>query len=250
MGWGVYDEGMSSHGEFESRRLRVALFGGSFDPPHFGHVGVARAALEALHLDTVLFAPVGAQPLKPQGASAPFADRVEMTRLAIAGEPGFALSLLDAPQADGAPNYTLDTLHRLRAERPGAELFLLLGADSFALLRNWHGAAKIPFAASLIVASRPGGQIENLAPYLPASIRIAAAESAPGPAPHLDPDLGTYTLTNAAGETAALYLLPGLDIPISASEIRNQLQGHADADESGLVPAAVADYIWRHGLYQ
>ena len=88
----------------------MAFFGGSFDPPHLGHLAVARAAQAALGLDTVLFAPVGAQPLKPQGSTAGFEDRLAMTRLAIAGEPGFAVSLADAPKPSGAPNYTLETL--------------------------------------------------------------------------------------------------------------------------------------------
>src|SRR5947209_19540734 len=95
---------------------RVAFFGGSFDPPHLGHLAIARAARDALCLDTVLFAPVGAQPLKPQGSTAPFDDRLAMTRLAIAGEPCFELSLIDAPDAHGKPNYTLETLPKLRPE--------------------------------------------------------------------------------------------------------------------------------------
>src|ERR1019366_5402072 len=96
---------------------RVAFFGGSFDPPHLGHLAIARAARDAFHLDTVLFAPVGAQPLKPEGSSASFEDRLAMTRLAIEGQPGFELSLADAPKpSDGrglkpnyTPNYTIDT---------------------------------------------------------------------------------------------------------------------------------------------
>ena len=80
----------------------------------------------------MLFAPVGAQPLKPQGSTASFEDRLAMTRLAIADQPGFAVSLADAPKPSGAPNYTLETLLGLRAELPpeGA-LFCLMGADSF-----------------------------------------------------------------------------------------------------------------------
>src|ERR1700721_902658 len=154
---------------------RIAFFGGSFDPPHLGHLAVARAAQEALHLDHVLFAPVGSQPLKPRGATAPFKDRLEMTRLAIADDPEFEISLLDAPHADGAPNYTLDTMHSLPAHLPGAETFLLLGADSFALLRNWRGAAEIPFRASLVVASRPGQNIGNLAAFLPPGLSLSHA---------------------------------------------------------------------------
>src|ERR1700722_18781834 len=97
---------------------RIAFFGGSFDPPHCGHLAVARAAQSALALDTVLFAPVGAQPLKPQGSTASFEDRVAMTRLAIAGEAGFAVSPIEAPKPSAFPNYTLETLLRLRAELP------------------------------------------------------------------------------------------------------------------------------------
>jgi nicotinate-nucleotide adenylyltransferase len=97
------DQGANSSPQSAVAR-RVAFFGGSFDPPHLGHLGVARAAQAALGLDIVLFAPVGAQPLKPRGASADFEDRLAMTRLAIAGEPGFDLSLADAPKSSGAPN--------------------------------------------------------------------------------------------------------------------------------------------------
>src|SRR5258708_26804683 len=91
-------------------KRRVAFFGGSFDPPHLGHLAIARAAREALRLDTILFAPVGAQPLKPMGSTAPFADRVAMTELAIAGEPGFELSLVAAPDPNRQPNSTLEPL--------------------------------------------------------------------------------------------------------------------------------------------
>ena len=73
--------------------VRVAFFGGSFDPPHLGHLAVARAARDAFQLDTVLFAPVGAQPLKPEGSAAGFEDRLAMTRLAIEDEPGLRFRL-------------------------------------------------------------------------------------------------------------------------------------------------------------
>jgi ribosome-associated protein len=155
---------------------RVAFFGGSFDPPHLGHLGVARAAQAALGLDTVLFAPVGAQPLKPRGSTAGFEDRLAMTRLAIAADTGFAVSLADAPMPSGIPNYTLETLLRLHAElQPEGMLFCLMGADSFAGLRCWHRGAEIPFVAPLIVASRPGERLDDLKAALPAGLEIEAA---------------------------------------------------------------------------
>lgn len=228
----------------------MAFFGGSFDPPHLGHLAVARAAKEALGLDTVLFAPVGAQPLKPLGSTAAFADRLAMTRLAIASEAGFAVSLADAPNPSGEPNYTLETLLRLRAELPqGSILFCLMGADSFAGIKRWHGAAKIPFAASLIVASRPGQHLDDLKLALPAGLSI---EAVPGP-DRTKIEVRAYRLRNQAGECTPFYLLPGLEIEISASEIREQVrireQAGAAAGDRALLPSAVSGYIRAHGLY-
>jgi nicotinate-nucleotide adenylyltransferase len=240
---------MDSMAQPGSTPIRVAFFGGSFDPPHLGHLAVARAACAALQLDRVLFAPVGSQPLKRNGSEAPFQDRVAMTQLAIAGDPAFAVSLLDAPTPAGQPNYTLDTLLRLQAEIPGAKLFCLMGADSFNNLRHWRGAAEIPFAASLVVASRPGQSLDSLAASIPAGL---AFDRGPGSEFGVEPgiELESHTLRNAAGQTADLYILPGLDIPISATQIRAQLKsGLADPSSHGPLPAPVAQYIRDHALY-
>jgi nicotinate-nucleotide adenylyltransferase len=241
---------------------RIAFFGGSFDPPHLGHLAVARAASAALDLDTVLFAPVGAQPLKQSGSSAGFADRVAMTRLAIAGEPGFALSLADAPKANSEPNYTLETLLSLRAGLPSdGALFCLMGADSFFGLRHWHRAAEIPFAAPLIVASRPDQALElrlaGLQAALPEGLMI---ESAPGPDKIVfGVEIQSCLLRNSTGQTTPFYLLPGLDVEISASQIRDQiwdqLREPAEKPEQltagrRLLPTAVLDYIRSHQLYR
>jgi nicotinate-nucleotide adenylyltransferase len=225
---------------------RVAFFGGSFDPPHRGHIAIARAAQTALHLDTVLFAPVGAQPLKPQGATAGFEDRLAMTRLAIAGEPNFAVSLADAPSINSSPNYTIDTLRTLRTELSASSaLFCLMGADSFLTLHRWHRGADIPFVAPLIVASRPGQSLGELAGVLPAGLTLdRESNQSAGPV-----ELRTYTLRNSVGVTAPFYLLPGLNIDISASAIRQQVRAaHVQPDSD--LPPAVFDYIASHGLYR
>ncbi len=233
---------------------RVAFFGGSFDPPHLGHLAVARAARAALRLDRVLFAPVGAQPLKPHGSTAPFADRLAMTQLAIAGDPGFQISLADAPNTSGQPNYTLETLRALRAGLPqGGSLFCLMGADSFASLRRWRGAAEIPFTASLVIASRPGQELGDLARFLPHGLTPQPANddppAPPGPQPGVE--LRPYLLRNPAGDTAPFYLLPGLDVEISASEIRAQVRSVSpELAAPPSVPASVADYIRTHNLYR
>src|SRR6185312_12524548 len=233
---------------------RVAYFGGSFDPPHLGHLAVARAARAALRLDVVLFAPVGAQPLKIQGSTASFADRVEMTRLAIDGEPGMSLSLADAPIPAGAPNYSpnysIDTLTRLRAELPpGCVLFCLMGADSFLTLRLWHRAPEVPFIAPLIVVSRPGQQLEDLKQALPPGLSAKPVPCAEQRAPEIE--VRCYTLESAAGSRAPFYLLPNLFVEISASDIRAHLRANGLAKEQRrLLPEPVVEYIQTHGLYR
>jgi len=234
---------------------RVAFFGGSFDPPHLGHLAVARAARAALGLDAVVFAPVGAQPLKPHGSTAGFEDRLAMTRLAITGEPGFAISLADAPQPSGAPNYTLETLLGLRAELPpGSALFCLMGADSFFTLRLWHRAEEIPFAAPLIVASRPGQRLDDLQAALPEGLTIESIAETERPDSGVE--VRSYVLLNRAGDRTFFYLLPGLNVEVSASEIRDRIREPARAPSATptagheLLPSAVLDYIRARGLYR
>jgi nicotinate-nucleotide adenylyltransferase len=228
------------------RSRRIAFFGGSFDPPHLGHIAVAQAAQESLALDRVLLAPVGLQPLKPSGSSASFEDRIAMTRLAIANQPGLEISLLDGPNPnpanpDGvAPNYTHDTLIRLRQSLPeNASLFLLLGADSFRTLHQWHRASEIPFLASLIVAARPGEDLTHLAAYLPFGIRLQTLFGQPN----------QYLLSNSSGDQSQLILLPDLNYDISATQLRNQVHGVA-GDEPRLLDPAVLDYIRKRHLYE
>lgn len=235
---------------------RIAFFGGSFDPPHRGHLAVARAAQAALDLDTVLFAPVGAQPLKPLGSTAGFEDRVAMTRLAIANEPGFALSLADAPKKESAshntPNYTFDTLVALKRDLPiHSELFCLLGADSFLALKHWHRGSEIPFLAPLIVASRPGQNLADLAAALPAGLSLEPCFSSPVAAV----ELRSCTLRNASGATAPFHLLPGLYIDISATAIREEVHSEIARIPAGEghhsdLPDPVFDYIAAHNLYR
>ena len=230
---------------------RVAFFGGSFDPPHLGHLAVARAARDAFKLDTVLFAPVGAQPLKMNGSTASFEDRVNLTRLAIADEPGFAVSLADAPKPSGEPNYTIDTLLGLRAELPSdAVLFCLMGADSFFSLRQWHRSAEIPFVAPLIVASRPQSFIADLKSALPAGLTIEPASTCDELISSIE--VRTYLIRNPQIHEAHLYLLLGLDVEISASDIREQVRASLGNLASGdsVLPDAVFQAIRARGLYR
>lgn len=241
------------------RDRRVAFFGGSFDPPHLGHLAVARAARAALELDTVLFAPVGAQPLKPNGSGASFEDRVAMVKLAIADEPGFAVSLADAPRPGGAPNYTLETLVELRKELKECELYCLMGADSLAGMQRWHRAAEIPFVAALIVASRPGQPLDELRGLLPQGLTLVPVSEAEMRKVNVESSkipVRCYWVKNEAGERAPFCLLPGLDVQISASQIRELARAQGQPGEGGLtageelLPEAVSEYARSHGLYR
>lgn len=237
------------HDQAEGGR-RIAFFGGSFDPPHLGHIGIARAAQDLLQLDTVLFAPVGTQPLKPLGATASFEDRLAMTELAIHGLPQFVVSLADAPDPSGEPNYTIDTLHRLEAQFPSSQLFTLMGADSFLSLRRWYRGAEIPFVAPLIVASRPGQRLEDMAAILPEGLAIQEGSDTEDARP--DSSLRVYAIRNQAGRSAPFYLLPELEIEISASEIRREA-GEAPerlCADHRVLSAEVCDYIRAHELYR
>jgi nicotinate-nucleotide adenylyltransferase len=237
---------------------RVALFGGSFDPPHLGHVAVARAAQSALRLDSILFAPVGAQPLKPHGSTAGFEQRVAMTRLAIASDSTFSVSLADQPNADGAPNYTWQTLQQVRRQLPSdTQVFFLMGADSLASFRRWFRAAEIPFVAALVVASRPGEDMDDLKALFPSSLIVEPdpdGRSGTDPS-HTTGRLRSYSLRSPAGDRAAFYLLPDVEVEISASQIREQIREQVrdpkrfSAEVAAHLSFPVLEYIRAHKLY-
>jgi nicotinate-nucleotide adenylyltransferase len=202
-----------------------------------------------------LFAPVGIQPLKQQGSTASYQDRVAMTELAIQGLAGFAICLEDAPNPEGRPNYTIDTLLRLRKRFPSAALFTLMGADSLRNLPQWHRGEEVPFVAPLIVASRPGEQLEDLTAILPAGLSISedaeAGQKEMGQA-EAEGLLRIFTLRNAAGASTGFYLLPGVEIDISATEVRQQVSAGLDQLCAGhaLLSDAVCGYIAAHELYR
>jgi nicotinate-nucleotide adenylyltransferase len=234
--------------------MRLAFFGGSFDPPHRGHLAIARAAVQRLDLDRVWMAPVGAQPLKPDGFSTSFADRLAMVELTAASDAKIQASAVDAPRSDGQPNYTIDVLTAIAATLPSSDqLYFLLGADAFLSLKQWHGAEQLPFLCELIVAGRPGFSIEDVPAALPAGIHAArvlpAFPRSPANAP---PPLVMWSLNregNAKGKAQSrLYLMPDLHEDISATHIRAALAG--EESEEGVLSPAVLRYIRENGLYR
>jgi nicotinate-nucleotide adenylyltransferase len=224
------------------KSMKIGLFGGSFDPPHRGHIALARLAMESVGLDRVMFAPVGVQPLKRDRPQASFADRLEMTELAIGGERGMELSQIDAPRSDGRPNYTIDTVRLLLGSLAvDDELYCLMGADSFLSIGQWHRAADLLVACNFVVAARPGFDLGRITSALPASIAVASCDGEGA-------DNLVLCLHGAGGSESRLYLLPHLQERASASGIRRSLQEGAEP-RWDLAPA-VAAYITQHRLYQ
>lgn len=220
--------------------MRIAFYGGSFDPPHRGHLAVARIAVARLALDCVLMAPAGIQPLKERDGHASFEDRLAMVRLAAACDSRLIASDADAPRADGRPNYTLDTLQSLQRRLAGGDkLFCLLGADSLFSIKKWHRSADLLLFCDFIVAGRPGFSFDEIAALLPGELRQAGCERSP--------EFIRVAIAGPNGQTSALYLLPGVDEDVSASEVRTALAGGLETQT--VLPRPVADYIRAHALY-
>jgi nicotinate-nucleotide adenylyltransferase len=199
--------------------MRLALFGGSFDPPHYGHIAIATAAADVFDLDQVLFAPVGRQPLKAEGVAASFADRLAMVELACRLDSRFAASDLDAPRSDGTPNYTVQTLAALHEVMPDARLFNLVGADSFLDLPRWHEPERLLELAEWIVVSRPGFPLADL--------------SALGLTPY---------------QRGRVHLLQTVHEDVAATNLRVRLEAGDPCTD--LLDPAVSTYIQAHSLYR
>ncbi len=136
--------------------MRLALFGGTFDPIHNGHLAMAREAARHRALDKVLFIPANCPPHKASGTHAPYEDRFRMVEIACAGEPRFEASRLE--EGTGR-SYSIDTIEKVRATlAPGDELDFLIGADAFAEIETWHRWQDVVREVSFIVVSRPGKQ--------------------------------------------------------------------------------------------
>ncbi len=133
--------------------MRLGLFGGTFDPIHLGHLVLAEQCREACGLDRVWFVVAGSPPHKP-GERTPAAHRLEMARIAVAGHPAFAVSEVETRRP--GPHYSVETLEAVRLERPGDDLFFLIGADSLADLPFWREPEAIVRLATVVVVNRPG----------------------------------------------------------------------------------------------
>ena len=196
---------------------RLGVFGGTFDPVHVGHLLLAQEAALRLSLDQTWFVPAHKPPHKPGQVQTPFADRLAMVELAVAGNPAFSVSLLNAD--DAAPNYSADLMAMLQEQLAGrAELFFLMGMDSLRDLHTWHKPDWLVQNCELVVLNRPGVE----------KIWLRLESRFPG-----------------IRERVHLVEMPGVDL--SGTNIRARI----DAGEPirYLVPQSVHDYIEERALY-
>lgn len=189
--------------------MRIGLLGGSFDPPHTGHLLAAGDAFEALALDRLVFIPAATNPLKIGRVAATPEDRLAMARLLVDGDPRFDVDPIEIER--GGLSYMVDTLMALAARWPEAELYLLVGADVPQTFAQWRESSKIAGLASVVVMQRTG-EAPNLA-SMPAGTRGLATRR----------------------------------IDISSTEVRERVaEGRSIR---GFVPDAVAEYIAAKRLY-
>ena len=211
---------------------RIGLLGGTFDPIHFGHLGMAQELAQALALDTVKFIPAAVPPLKSQ-PSASAIDRCAMVQLAIANNPDFQLD--DRELKRTGPSYTLDTLRSLRSELGEQDsLVLFIGSDAFKQFNRWHQWQEIIRLCHIALVARPDSELSTgLNPELVTFLQDHYTENA----------------MDLQSETAGLITMQAITpLAISSSAIREQLKTRQSARY--LTPDCVLDYIAHHGLYQ
>jgi nicotinate-nucleotide adenylyltransferase len=214
--------------------MNIAIFGGTFDPIHAGHLAAARAAQRRLHLDRVLFIPTGTPPHKIHDHLTDYAHRYAMVSLVCAGDPRFVPSTVESPAVDGSPRYSIDTVRKIRRKlRLHDRLFFLVGADAFLDLPCWKEFRRLLDLVEFIVVSRPGFAVDALRQVPPPDLL---------PARRLAQKAGTIRLRHGA-----VHILPGVDAPIASRDIRQAVRARKPI--TGLVPKLVEEYILKEGLY-
>lgn len=200
--------------------MRIGIFGGAFDPVHFGHLLLAEQAREQGELAEVWFIPTPHPPHKSHHTLTSFDRRVEMLKLALAGQPAFRVDTLENDRP--GTSYTADTLAELALRHPGSEWSLILGADALHDLPQWHEPRRIVDSAQLLVAGRPGSE------------RLRAED--------LDRSIGLEP-----GKVQLRYIEMPL-VEISSRDLRSRAA--AGRSLRYLVPRAVEVFIQEKKLYQ
>jgi nicotinate-nucleotide adenylyltransferase len=210
---------------------RTALFGGTFNPIHYGHLLLADEVREHLALDRVVFMPAAIPPHKPARGLAAAADRHAMVKLAIADNPAFEASDLELRRR--GPSYTVDTLAAMAL--PPADLFLLIGSETFLDLLSWREPQRVASLCRLVVIPRTGSAFDPRSAAARKVLREIGADA------FVTPEHGTPP------PASGVILVHATSLPISASDLR--LRAAAGRSLAYRVPRAVAAYIAEKRLY-
>jgi len=215
-------------------KRRVAYYGGSFDPPHKGHLAIAHKLLGEFALDEFVFVPAFHAPHKTRKAPTSAYDRYAMLCLITQAESNISVSRIEI-EAPEHP-YSVETLTQLNAERPEDEIFFVMGADSWMDITTWREWETVLSLSNHIVVTRPGYEIGF--DHVSDSIRERIVDLRPGGDPR------------SAGEVEQLqiYITDVVDMNISATDIRHKIL-HADAGWHEDVPAEVANYVEKYQIY-
>jgi nicotinate-nucleotide adenylyltransferase len=213
--------------------MKIGLFGGTFDPIHWGHLRSAEEVREAFRLDRIIFIPASVPPLKLKAQTTAAADRLKMVRLAIAGNSGFAVSGIELSRP--GKSFSIDTLRNFAGKRPKDSLYFILGMDAFREIGMWKDFQELFPLSHFIVTSRPEcGDLLKLG-----DLPVAARKS-------FCYDSKKNAYRHRSGTRLHFFKLT--DIAISASDIRARVE--AGKSIRYLVPPAVESYIQRRGLYR
>jgi nicotinate-nucleotide adenylyltransferase len=218
-----------------AERGAIALFGGSFDPIHTGHLAVAQAAQRRFHLNAVYFIPSSRPPHKAKRELAPFIHRYAMVALACAEHAGFITSLAEAGPEGAGPHafYSIDTARKFRREHPHDHLYFILGADSFLEIPTWKSYEALLESCDFVIAHRPGFRLDALRLVIPPELL--------GRERSHDPHTIVLRKTK-------VHLLSTVSSHVSSTEIRQRRKHNQPIH--GLVPPRVEEYILEQALYR
>lgn len=214
--------------------MKIAIFGGTFDPIHSGHVQAAKAAARRLHLNKILFVPTGCPPHKTSNGLTDYHHRFAMVALACAEDSRFVPSALESPELHPGPHYSIDTVRRAkRSLKSGDSLYFLIGLDALLDLPHWKQFRRLLDLVDFIVVSRPGfdsREIENALPRDLIDQRRARRDS-----------------RQIRLRRTTLHILPDVEVPVASTDLRRAIQRKQSI--AGLVPPMVEQYILKEGLY-
>jgi nicotinate-nucleotide adenylyltransferase len=220
-------------------RQRIAIYGGTFDPVHAGHLEIARKVLQLFAIDDFLFVPARIAPHKLDREVSSALHRYAMLTLATSSDPRLCISTfeLDAPKRQ----YTVDTLFHFRAHSAAsADLFFVMGVDSWSDITTWREWQRLLTLANLIVVTRPGHEFSVAHVGPETSARIVDLRGA---------GTGLVPQTIESG-TPLIFVTDAVMHDVSATEVRRAARENRFEDLNKLVPLAVADYIRKYQLYR